>query len=231
MGDDQDGLADVVEEDHPVVEGEREVGQAAVVGRGVGQVLGVADRVVGGVADGPADEPGEARQVDGPVSGEQGLEVAERVVGRGPAGRRRGRAGRRSRTSRPRASKRRKGSVPRKLNRPTFSPPTTLSNRNEGADRSILRKAETGRQAVAGELAVDRDAGGLAGPPGEVLERRGDGRAWTGASVEGRRRARSRGAVGSSILAPAGRPRQASRAAAGRRGRRSGSQKLLHSKA
>ncbi len=61
MGDDQDGLADVVEEDHPVVEGEREVGQAAVVGRGVGQVLGVADGVVGGVADGAAGEPGQAR--------------------------------------------------------------------------------------------------------------------------------------------------------------------------
>ena len=38
----------------------------------------------------------------------------------------------------------RNGSVPRKLNRPTFSPPITLSNRNEGAARSIRRKAETG---------------------------------------------------------------------------------------
>ena len=48
------------------------------------------------------------------------------------------------RTSRPPASNRRKGSVPRKLNRPTFSPPMTLSNRNDGAVRSIRRKAETG---------------------------------------------------------------------------------------
>ncbi len=35
---DQHGLADVVEDDHPVVKGERQVGQAAVVGRGIGQV-------------------------------------------------------------------------------------------------------------------------------------------------------------------------------------------------
>ena len=34
--------------------------------------------------------------------------------------------------------------MPRKLKRPTFSPPITLSKRNDGAARSILRKAETG---------------------------------------------------------------------------------------
>ena len=38
------------------------------------------------------------------------------------------------------ASNRRKGSVPRKLNRPTFSPPMTLSNRKDGAPRSIGRR-------------------------------------------------------------------------------------------
>jgi hypothetical protein len=48
------------------------------------------------------------------------------------------------RTSAPRASNFRNGSVPRKLNRPTFSPPITLSKRNEGAERSIRQKAETG---------------------------------------------------------------------------------------
>ena len=37
VGDDQDRLADVVEEDHPVVEGERQVGQAAVVGGASGR--------------------------------------------------------------------------------------------------------------------------------------------------------------------------------------------------
>ncbi len=37
VGYHQDGLADVVEEDHPVVEGERQVGQPPVVRRGVGQ--------------------------------------------------------------------------------------------------------------------------------------------------------------------------------------------------
>ena len=34
--------------------------------------------------------------------------------------------------------------MPRKLNRPTFSPPMTLSNRNDGDDLSTFRKAETG---------------------------------------------------------------------------------------
>ena len=72
----------MVEDDHAVVEGERQVGQAAVVGRGVGQVLGVADRVVGRVADRAAGEPGQAGQVDRPVAVDQALEVAERV-GRG----------------------------------------------------------------------------------------------------------------------------------------------------
>ena len=44
----------------------------------------------------------------------------------------------------PLAWKCRNGSVPRKLNRPTFSPPMTLSNRKDGAVRAIRRKAETG---------------------------------------------------------------------------------------
>ena len=45
-------------------------------------------------------------------------------------------------TSWPRASKRRNGSVPRKLNRPTFSPPMTLSNRNDPPGRSIRRSVK-----------------------------------------------------------------------------------------
>ena len=61
----------MVEDDHAVVEGEREVGQPAVVGRDVGEVLGVADGVVSRIADGPAGEPGEPRQVDGPVPFDQ----------------------------------------------------------------------------------------------------------------------------------------------------------------
>ena len=75
----------MVEEDHAVVEGEREVGQAAVVGGTFGQVLGVADRVVGGEADRAAGEPGEARHVDRPVAIDEPLEVAERVGGLVPA--------------------------------------------------------------------------------------------------------------------------------------------------
>ena len=81
---DQDRLVDVVEDDHPVVEGEREVGQAAVVGRGVRQVLDVADRVVAGVADRPPREPGEARHRGRAIAFDELLELGERVVGGEP---------------------------------------------------------------------------------------------------------------------------------------------------
>ncbi len=57
LGDNQDRLANMVENHHAIVEGERQVGQAAIVGRGVRQVLGVAHGVVGRVADGAAGEP------------------------------------------------------------------------------------------------------------------------------------------------------------------------------
>ncbi len=57
-GDDDDRLGDVVEHDHAVVERERQVGQVAIVGRGVGQVLGVANDVVAGVADRAAEVNG-----------------------------------------------------------------------------------------------------------------------------------------------------------------------------
>ena len=63
---DQDRLADVVEEDHPIVEGEREIGQPPVVVGDVGQVLGVSHGVVGRIADGPAGEPGEPREGERP---------------------------------------------------------------------------------------------------------------------------------------------------------------------
>ncbi len=74
---------------------------------------------------------------------EQPLELGEGVVGGEPAGLGLA-AGLDDADLAPRASNRRNGSVPRKLNRPTFSPPMTLSNRNDGAVRSIRRKAETG---------------------------------------------------------------------------------------
>ena len=67
----------MVEEDHPVVEREREVGQTAIVGRGVGQVLGVADGVVGRVADGSAGEPGKPGEVNGAITVEELLRGRE----------------------------------------------------------------------------------------------------------------------------------------------------------
>ena len=53
-----DGLGDVVEDDHLVVEGEGQIGHLAVVRRGVGQVLEVTHGVVTGVSDRTATEGG-----------------------------------------------------------------------------------------------------------------------------------------------------------------------------
>ncbi len=115
MGDDQDGLADQVEDHHPVVEGEQHVGQPAVVGRCVGQVLDVADGVVGGEPDRASQEPGQARHLNRPVAVQELLQLAERVVAREGRPGPRGVGPGQSRPGCRRASKRRNGSVPRKL--------------------------------------------------------------------------------------------------------------------
>ena len=60
LRDDQDRLADMVEQDHRVVKIEREIGEPAVIGRGAGQVFGVPDGVVRSIADGAAGEPRQA---------------------------------------------------------------------------------------------------------------------------------------------------------------------------
>ena len=60
---DYDRLGDVVEDDHLVVEGEGQVGHVAVVGRGVGQMLDVANGVVAGVSDRSATERGQLGQM------------------------------------------------------------------------------------------------------------------------------------------------------------------------
>jgi len=82
VGDGGDGLGDVVEDDHAVVEGEAEVRQAAVVRRRVGQALDVADRVVAGVADQAAGESRECGVAAVGAAGEQFAQVGQRV-GRG----------------------------------------------------------------------------------------------------------------------------------------------------
>ena len=44
--DRQHGLANMVEEEHPVVKRERQVGNASIVGRDVGKILGVSHGVI-----------------------------------------------------------------------------------------------------------------------------------------------------------------------------------------
>src|SRR5262249_39493780 len=62
-----DGLVDVVENHHAVVEGETQVRQLAVVGRRVGQPFHVADRVKAGVTDRPTGKARQAGDVGSPV--------------------------------------------------------------------------------------------------------------------------------------------------------------------
>ena len=56
----QHRLANVVEQEHPVVERERKVGNAPIVRGHVGKLLGVSNRVVGRKAHRPAHEPRQA---------------------------------------------------------------------------------------------------------------------------------------------------------------------------
>ena len=81
--DDEDGFLDVVEDDDLVVDAEEEVGEVAIVWRGVVEFFGfeVADSVVGGVSDGPADEGGEVGEFDALDGGEEGFEFGEGVGG------------------------------------------------------------------------------------------------------------------------------------------------------
>ena len=85
LRNDQDRLADVVEQDHAIVEGEREIGQSAIVVGDIGQVLGVAHRIVRRIADSPAGESREPRQGEGPVFFDELLEIAQRILRGEPA--------------------------------------------------------------------------------------------------------------------------------------------------
>jgi hypothetical protein len=77
VGDDFDRLVHVVEDDQLAVEAEGEVGQAAVVLGGGGELFAfvVADRVVTRVADEAAGESGEGFVVVVAALGEEALQV------------------------------------------------------------------------------------------------------------------------------------------------------------
>ena len=75
----QHGFLDLVENDHPVVEGKRQVGEMPVVGRGVGKPLDVADHVVAEVSDGSPAEPGEAGDMRGAILRDALFQIAEGV--------------------------------------------------------------------------------------------------------------------------------------------------------
>ena len=71
----------MVEHDHVVVERERQVGQVAIVGRRVGQLLDVADDVVAGIADRAAGERRQLRQRGRAQRLDAAFEFFERIVG------------------------------------------------------------------------------------------------------------------------------------------------------
>ncbi len=169
MGHGGDRLADVVEDDHAVIEGEAEVGQAAVVGRRVRQPLDVAHGVVGGVTDGAAAEARQAGDVRRLVGGHLLFQQRKRIgmlhldgrPARGlkdDAGAERleaqeGAGADEAVTAEPLAAD---DALEQKR-------PFALLNLTEGAD---------GRERVADELAVDRHQAGLAGQLDEFLEGR-----------------------------------------------------------
>jgi hypothetical protein len=76
----------MVEQDHPIVESEREVGQTSIVSRRVGEPFGISYRVVGGISDGSSGEARQTWQMDGSILFEQLLEFDEGVVRGGPGG-------------------------------------------------------------------------------------------------------------------------------------------------
>ena len=80
IGDDENRLANLVEDDHPIVERERHVGNVAVIVRSVGQTFGVADDVVPGVADCPAAKARQTGKVPGLVPCEKTLQIAQRIA-------------------------------------------------------------------------------------------------------------------------------------------------------
>ena len=85
-GDDEvDGLLDVVEGEDLVEEHEVGVGDVEVVGGERGQVLDLADDVVGEEADGAGGEGRQAGKARGGVAVEGELELGEDVAGVGDA--------------------------------------------------------------------------------------------------------------------------------------------------
>ncbi len=172
LRDDQDRLADVVEEDHAVVEGERKVGQPAVVGGDGGELLGVAHRVIGGEADGAAGEPRQTRRGRGAIPAEEPLELGEGIAaGEAPA------LALAARLDDPDLGPARL--EPHERLGPEEAEPADLLSADdaleqEGRGRPLdPAEGRDRRQPVAGQLAVDRDARGRrVQAAGEVLERR-----------------------------------------------------------
>ena len=80
---DGDGLVNVIEDHHSIVESKRKIGQLAIVRRGIGQMLIVAHGIVTGIADGTAAESGQSCDVRSAIGRDdffqfpQGIRVLE----------------------------------------------------------------------------------------------------------------------------------------------------------
>lgn len=80
--DDVHALRHVIEDDHAVVERERQVRQTEVVGGGVRQPLDIPHGIVGDASDGAAREGGQFCQTRRAEGGHPTLEFRERIVAR-----------------------------------------------------------------------------------------------------------------------------------------------------
>src|SRR5208282_5344513 len=75
LGHNQDDLANMIEQHHAVEKREREVGQTPIVARHIGQVLGVANGIVGRVTYGSAGESGKLLKVSRAMQFDELLKV------------------------------------------------------------------------------------------------------------------------------------------------------------
>ena len=90
-GHHDDRLGDVVEHDHLVIEGEGHVGHLAVVGRGMGQILEVTNRVVARISHRAAAERRQLGQMNRPDRLDPTPQFFQRVLAIELAGDQRGR--------------------------------------------------------------------------------------------------------------------------------------------
>ena len=73
-------LLNLIENHHPVIQGEGHIRQFAIILRGIWQKFGVTDRVITGVPDRPPTKTRQARQMRGPILFQHRMQVFQRIA-------------------------------------------------------------------------------------------------------------------------------------------------------